>query len=168
MTIYSFVIDATSLATFLPSVSITIGGGGTFADLPTLNNYSAPAPAGGYDFGNLQALSISWQGSIESSFTLADFTCGAWMNGYCAPLPWWNISPTGINFLDHIGGADFHLTFSDVATVRAAQDYGICFFGCLATGHWVDPPTATVPEPSSAVLLLGVCAATLIARRLAR
>lgn len=150
MTTYDFVLSTSSIADFLPSASITING--TFADLPTLSSTASLT----YDFGALSAFSLTWPTS--SGYSLADFTCPKFV-GTCSifgDYPRWNISPSGISFINKDDSQDFGINFASSATLYANQDNGLCFMTglCSASGHWVEDPPALVSEPSTSYLIL--------------
>lgn len=132
---------------FEASATITIAGGGTPADLPTLSNFNNPGP---YDFAPLTALMIAFP-SVPNlgPYTLADFTAAATMFPNFG-FPAWSISPSDVTFFNRADAEAFDIMgFGALAApITFATDLGgLCGGGsaCTAFGGW-EP----VPEPGSA------------------
>jgi MYXO-CTERM domain-containing protein len=153
MTVFTFSQSTASIPGLQVQASVEVNG--TFANLPTISS-SLPNP----DFGNLISFSLSQNAfGNPSTFTLANFMSpGYGANDYFN----WSISPGGIFFSGGIGDGDsFEITglTSNLATIHLDSDnpyISSCFNSgtCYTTGTWIDPPAASVPEPTSLSLLL--------------
>jgi hypothetical protein len=134
--------------------TITLADGTTFANLPTLSS-KTPGP---YDFGNLEALYVSW--SRFGIATLADFIPSCTTPGPClSGFPDWRISSGSIFWVDQADSWDFEIGVAadGTATVIGAADFGAgCLDTCVTTGEF-----EKIPEPASlslfavGLLLLG-------------
>jgi hypothetical protein len=158
------------------SATITLADGTTFTDMPTLSSRS-PGP---YNFGNLEALRVTW-GNVPGLdlATLAAFTptCtnptispGPFPLPSCLEgFPGWRIGPGFISFIDQGDNFEFNISVApdDTAAIFAAADAGGCVDNCLTTGIFIE-----VPEPTSlslfavGLLMLGVGGKKLSWRRL--
>lgn len=122
------------------SASMTVNGG--LSDLPTLNQSSTPI-----DFGNLLGFDLLAPNGV--TYTVADFVAPSAFG-----FPLWNISPSGISFIDATDSSDFIISFA-LGTIQFETDGPSTppdcqrTGACITTGYW-----SAIAEPSSTALIL--------------